>query len=69
MEKFLKILNVCKTVSKYIAITDEAIYMPGKYFLSSLYTSIIEPHLKYCVEVWSNACRSNLNPLYCEQLV
>ena len=32
-----------------------------------MYTSLIEPHLTYCVKVWGNANKSNLHPLYAKQ--
>ena len=31
------------------------------------YTSLIEPHLTHCIEVWGNAYKSNLHPLYVKQ--
>ena len=45
------ISNVCKKVSKCIAIINKARYVLGKDSLSFLYTSIIEPHLTYCVDL------------------
>ena len=38
-------------------------HIVNKDSLSFLYTSLIEPHLTYCVEVWGNAYKSNLHPL------
>ena len=35
--------------------------------ISCLYTSIIEPHMTYCVEVWGNAYEGNPNPMYLKQ--
>ena len=61
------ILNVCKTVPKCIAIINKFKYLLRMDFLSSLYTSIIEPHMIYCVEVWGNAHKTNVNPLYVKQ--
>ena len=60
-------LNACKGVSKSIAIINKVKYALRKDSLSSLYTSIIEPHLTYGVAVWVNAHRSNMNPLYVRQ--
>ena len=57
------ISNVCITVSKCIAVINNVKYVLRKDFLSSPYTSIIESHLTYCVEVWGNAYKSNMNPL------
>ena len=35
--------------------------------LSFLYSSLIEPHLTYCVEVWVNAFKYNIHPLFVKQ--
>ena len=59
--------SACKKVSRCIAIINKAKYILGKGSLSYLYTSIIEQYLTYCVEVWGNAYKSNLNPLYLKQ--
>ena len=42
-------------------------YVLGKESLSPLYASIPELHLTYCVEVWVNAYKNNMNLLYLRQ--
>ena len=42
-------------------------YIANKDSRSFLHTSLIEPHLTYCVEVWGNAYKSNLHPFYVKQ--
>ena len=61
------ISNVGKKVPRCIAIINKAKYILGKDCLSSLYTSLLQQHLTYCVEVWANAYKSNQNPLYVNQ--
>ena len=51
-------------VSDCIGIINEVKYVLRKDFISSLYTSIIEPHLTYSVYVWGNVYKCYLNPLY-----
>ena len=47
-----------------IAIINKIKYVLRMDSISSLYTSIIEPHFAYCVEICGNAYKSNLNPPY-----
>ena len=42
-------------------------HIVNKDSLRFLYTSLIEPRLTYCVEVWGNAYKSNLHPLYVKE--
>ena len=42
-------------------------HIVSKESLSFLYTSLIEPHLTYSVEVWGSTYKSNLHPLYVKQ--
>ena len=51
----------------FITIIIKAEYILVKDSLSSLHTSINEPHLTYYVEVWDNAYKINLNFLYGKQ--
>ena len=46
------------------AIINRIKHIVNKESLIYLYTSFIEPHLTYCVEVWGNAYKSNLHPLF-----
>ena len=61
------ISSVCQKVAKYTAIIHQINHTVSKESLSFLYTSLIEPHLTYCVEVWGIAYKSNLHPLYVKQ--
>ena len=61
------ISSVCQKVAKCTATIDPTTNIVDKESLSFLYASLIEPHLTYCVEVWGNACKSNLHPLYVKQ--
>ena len=61
------ISSVCQKVAKCTAIINRIKHIVNKDSLSFLYTSLIEPHLTYCVEVWGNAYKSNLHPLYVKQ--
>ena len=54
-------------MAKCTAIINRIKHIVNKDSLSFLYTSLIEPHLTYCVEVWGNAYKSNLHPLYVKQ--
>ena len=42
-------------------------HIVSKESLSFLYSSLIETHITYCVEVWGNASNSNLHPLHAKQ--
>ena len=61
------ISSVCQKVAKCTAIINRIKHIVNKDSLRFLYTSLIEPHLTYCVEVWGNAYKSNLHPLYVKQ--
>ena len=61
------ISSVCQKVAKCTAIINRIKHIVNKDSLSFLYTSLIEPHLTYCVEVWGNAYKSNLHSLYVKQ--
>ena len=61
------ISSVCQKVAKCTAIINHIKHIVNKDSLSFLYTSLIEPHLTYCVEVWGNAYKSNLHTLYMKQ--
>ena len=54
-------------VAKCTAIIDSIKHIVKKVSLCFLYTSLIEPHLTYCVEVWGNAYKSNMHPLDVKQ--
>ena len=56
--------SVCKELAKCTAIINRIKHIASKVSLSFVYASLIEPHLAYCVEVWGNAHKSNLLPLY-----
>ena len=61
------ISRACQKVSKCTAIMNHIKHIVNKDSLSFLYSSLIEPHLTYCIEVWGNACKCNLHPLYVKQ--
>ena len=54
-------------MAKCTAIINRIKHIVNKDSISFLYISLIEPHLTYFVEVWGNACKSNLHPSYVEQ--
>ena len=47
-----------------MAIINKVRYVLRKDSLITLYASSIEPHMTYCVDVWGNVNKNNLNPLY-----
>ena len=54
-------------MAKCTAIINRIKHIVRKESLSFLHTSLIEPHLIYCVEVWGIAYKSNLHPLHVRQ--
>ena len=54
-------------MAKCTAIINRIKHIVNKDSLCFLYTSLIEPHLTYCVEVWGNVYKSNLQPLYAKR--
>ena len=61
------ISSACQKVAKCTAIINRIKHIVSKESPSFLHTSLIEPHITFCVEVWSNAYKSNLHPLYIKQ--
>ena len=58
------ISGVCQKVAKCTAIINRIKHIVNKDSISFLYTSLIEPHLTYCVDVLGNAYKHNLHPSY-----
>ena len=54
-------------MAKCTAITNRIKHIVIKVSLSFLLYSLIESHLTYCVEVFRNAYKSNLQPIYAKQ--
>ena len=55
--------DVCKKKSRYTGILNKVKSIISTKILNSLYSSLVEPHFTYCVEVWGNTYRSCLTIL------
>ena len=62
-----QIADVCKQVSRCTGILNKVKSILSTKILNSLYSSLVEPHFTYCVEVWGNTYRSYLQSLYRKQ--
>ena len=62
-----QIADVCKKVSRCTGILDKVKSILGTKILNSLYSSLVEPHITYCVEVWGNTHRTYLQSLHKKQ--
>ena len=62
-----QIADVCKKVSKCTGILNKVKSILSTKILNSLYSSLVEPHFSYCVEVWGNTYRTYLQSLYKKQ--
>ncbi len=51
-------------LAKSVAILGRTRYMLDYKSLHILYSSLVLPYLYYCVEVWGNTYKSNLQPLF-----
>ena len=58
--------SICQKVAESTAIINRIKHIVN-IVPNFLYSSLIEPHLTYCAEVWGNACKSNLYPSYDKQ--
>ena len=59
-----QIADVCKKVSRCIGILNKVKSILSTRILNSLYSSLVEPHFTYCVEMWGNTYRTYLQSLY-----
>ncbi|MEE9189443.1 MAG: reverse transcriptase family protein [Candidatus Neomarinimicrobiota bacterium] len=59
-----QILNVVKKVSKAIGILSRIRRLLPTSALTTIYSSIVLPHLQYCNIVWGNTYPTRLEPLY-----
>ena len=50
-------------ISKSIGILIKIRLYLDKVTLRNLYVTFVYPYLKYCVEVWGNACDTHLDPI------
>ena len=62
-----QIADVCKKVSRCTGILNKVKSILSTKILNSLYSSLVEPHFTYCVEVWGNTYRTYLQSLYKKQ--
>ena len=62
-----QIADVCKKVSRCTGTLNKVKSILSTKILNSLYSSLVEPHFTYCVEVWGNTYRSYLYSLYGKQ--
>ena len=62
-----QIADVFKKVSRCTGILDKVKSILSTKILNSLYSSLVEPHFTYCVEVWGNTYRTYLQSLYKKQ--
>ena len=49
-----QIADVCKKVSRCTGILNKGKSILSTKILNSLFSSLVEPHFTYCVEVWGN---------------
>ena len=56
-------MSNCKKVSRCTGIINKVKSIISTKILDSLYSSVVEPHFTYCVEVWGNTYRSYLQSL------
>lgn len=61
------ISKVCGKISKCIALLNKVKNVLNTQSLYILYCSLFIPYLTYCVEVWGNTYKSNLNPIFIKQ--
>ena len=62
-----QIADVCKKVSRCTGILNKVKSILSTKILNSLYSSLVEPHFTYCVEVWGNTYRTYLQSSYKKQ--
>ena len=58
------IARVKGKLSKCIAIMHKVKYVLNSTTLLIIYNSLFLPYLSYCLEIWGNTYKSNVNPLY-----
>ena len=58
------ITYISNKLSKSIAIIHRAGHVLDTKALCCLYDAIIKPHFNYCIEVWGNTYRNNINPVF-----
>ena len=62
-----QIADVCKKVSRCTENLNKVKSILSTKILNSLYSSLVEQHFTYCVEVWGNTFRTYLQSLYEKQ--
>ena len=55
------ITYISNKLSKTIAIIHRASHVLDTKALYCLYNAIFKPHLNYCIEVWGNTYKNNIN--------
>ena len=58
------ITYISSKLSKSIAIIHRTRHVLDTKALYCLYDKIFKPHLNYCIEVWGNTYRNNINPVF-----
>ena len=64
---FLGVAVVCEKVSRCTGILNKVKSILSTKILNSLYSSLVEPHFTYCVEVWGNTYRTYFQSMYKKQ--
>ena len=55
--------KTCDKVSPKIDLLRRLSRVLSKHLLSKVYTSIVKPHIEYCLSVWGNCAKVDLNKL------
>ncbi len=58
------VIYICNTISKGIGILVRARQIFYGETLATLYNALIKPHFTYCITVWGNTYKNNLNRLH-----
>ena len=57
-------MRVKSKIVKSMAVLYKIMDKLGVGSLKLLYSSLVLPYIKYCIEVWGNTYKSNVHPIY-----